>query len=111
MFFLGRDDRVRLFEAIVYHSISFEENYEQDYDIMILPLLAAEDRRGHLHHGVDFLSIGRSLFKPINGRVLRGVSTVEQQLGRTIYPRSGGVIRSRLCELRLCHKITALIFY
>jgi membrane peptidoglycan carboxypeptidase len=56
---------------------------------MFEALLAAEDHRALMHRGIDWFSIGRAIYRSAGKNGFRGISTVEQQLVRTIFPRSG----------------------
>ncbi len=65
-------------------------------------LLAAEDGRGGSHGGIDWFSIARAvLAAPTRGRI-NGLSTIEQQLARVLFPRRPGkLFENKLFELRL----------
>lgn len=67
--------------------------------------LAAEDRRFETHPGVDPLAVGRALVQNVRaGRVVRGASTVPQQLARQLVPRQRnlvGKVGEALWALRL----------
>lgn len=65
------------------------ERHGLDYPVIIEALILSEDHRASRHNGIDFFSLARSVIKPTNGRFLSGVSTIEQQLARTIFPRNG----------------------
>lgn len=49
-------------------------------------LLATEDRRFYIHHGIDPISIGRALVQNVSHHALReGASTLTQQLARNVF--------------------------
>ena len=58
---------------------------------VINALIATEDKRYFEHEGVDYLSLGRVMFKSIlmGKRAQGGGSTISQQLARNLFPRSG----------------------
>ena len=61
---------------------SLDESYElTDYEKIVLLL---EDRKFFLHNGIDMRCIPRALKRLITKRRLGGVSTIEQQLVRTV---------------------------
>ena len=54
--------------------------------------LHSEDRRFYYHHGVDLISLTRSLFRNTQaGRTVSGASTITMQLARLVHPHSGGL--------------------
>lgn len=78
---------------------AFFQSFSADCPLIFLALLAAEDHRGPQHRGIDYFSLGRALMKwPLIGK-LYGVSTIEQQLVRTIFPRNGALLPNKLAEL------------
>src|SRR5262249_48976776 len=61
-------------------------------------LLAYEDRRVALHHGVDPVALGRAFVQVIaNGRIVSGASTITMQVARLLEPRTE---RSLVAKLR-----------
>ena len=94
-------------EFVDMHYDQFLRNYAPDYPIIVDALLAAEDHRGNSHIGIDFRSLARAVLRHIAGRKISGVSTIEQQLARTIYPRTHrNLYFSKLRELILSFQIS-----
>ena len=52
---------------------------------MLLAVVAAEDQRFPLHHGIDFNAINDSLQEAVAGRGLRGASTLTQQTAKNLF--------------------------
>lgn len=79
----------------------FFERFSDDLPVILPALLQAEDHRGYLHRGIDYLSIARALWKwPAIGK-LYGISTIEQQLARTVFPRQGNLLLNKAHEMLL----------
>jgi len=74
------------------YSAWFIEEYAPDAPIIVEALIAAEDRRARNHSGIDTFSLLRAGAKFTYGHKLAGVSTIEQQLVRTIFPRRGRLL-------------------
>ncbi|PIE05792.1 MAG: penicillin-binding protein 1C [Sorangium cellulosum] len=70
-----------------------------------LALMAAEDERFYWHPGVDPIAIVRALGQNfLSGRIVSGASTLTQQLGRTLVPRSRtlpGKLKEMVVALRI----------
>jgi penicillin-binding protein 1A len=64
-------------------------NYNDLPEHLIKALIATEDVRFYEHHGVDYRSLGRVLFKSIllQSESAGGGSTITQQLAKNLYPR------------------------
>lgn len=87
-------------------SLIFIRDFGQDFPQIIAALLAAEDHRAHDHGGIDGRSIARSAYRAMQGTKFGGVSTIEQQLARTIYPRRGrNLFLAKVQELILSLRI------
>src|SRR5213075_2865222 len=66
-------------------------------------VLAAEDKRFYLHHGIDWLATGRALVAGLtHGRIVSGASTITQQLVK-ISER-----RPRTWRVKIIEGVTAL---
>ena len=90
-------------------SDAFRRTFPRDEEIVSSVLLAAEDRRGRDHHGIDWISLLRAMVQfPIRGH-LRGISTIEQQYARTVFPRRGSVVLCKLRELALVRRATSRV--
>jgi penicillin-binding protein 1A len=66
-------------------------------------LIATEDARFYKHHGIDFRSLGRVLFKSIllGKESSGGGSTLSQQLAKNLYPRDrSGLLSMPVNKLR-----------
>jgi penicillin-binding protein 1C len=63
-------------------------------------LLAYEDRRFHIHAGVDPLALGRAAFQLISrGHIVSGGSTITMQLARLIEPRRERSVYAKLRQI------------
>ena len=73
-------------------------------------LIVAEDKRFYLHRGIDLISLIRSILIGIihNGKI-RGMSTVEQQLVRTITNNKEYTIKRKVNELLLATVIEPIV--
>ena len=67
----------------------FLREHASDVPLIFEALLAAEDHRGLKHQGIDWFSIGRAIYRVPEMKGFKGISTIEQQLVRTIFPRRG----------------------
>ena len=67
----------------------FLKEHARDVPLIFEALLAAEDHRGINHRGVDWFSIARAIYRFPETKGINGISTIEQQLVRTIFPRRG----------------------
>ncbi len=52
---------------------------------MLLAVVAGEDQRFPLHHGIDFTAINDSLEDALAGKGLRGASTLTQQTAKNLF--------------------------
>ena len=84
----------------------FRSLHEADTPLIFEALLAAEDGRGQRHLGTDWLSILRAVaLAPVRGRI-EGLSTIEHQLARTIFPRGGDhLLRDKFDEIVLAERL------
>ena len=66
-----------------------EVGYDYIAPVVIDALIATEDIRFYEHRGIDFISLGRVLFKSIlqQDESSGGGSTITQQLSKNLYPR------------------------
>ena len=68
---------------------------------LIRAVLAAEDVRFYAHHGVDYPAIARAALSNYEaGRVVRGASTITQQVARNLLPAEIGTERSVRRKIR-----------
>lgn len=67
----------------------FNECHARDIPLIFFALLAAEDHRAAHHRGIDWISILRGFREMPRGGAFRGISTIEQQFVRTVFPRRG----------------------
>lgn len=80
----------------------FLAEHGSDVPLIFEALLAAEDHRGLTHRGIDWFSIGRAIYRLPEAKGIKGISTIEQQLVRTIFPRRGvprWIRKGRECAL------------
>ena len=78
--------------------------------------VATEDVRFYKHSGIDFISLGRVLFKTLlmSDSSQGGGSTITQQLAKTLYPRADvssrvpGVTQMKMVWIKLKEWITAV---
>ncbi len=104
----------------VEHAIQFSADagrnmvraYASDLELIVPALIAAEDHRASHHSGIDI----RSLIRGLRTSALRlslkpaGVSTIEQQLVRIIYPRAGrNIFVCKFNELILSYRLSKRI--
>lgn len=88
------------------NSAKFLKKHGADYPIIIKSLIAAEDHRAERHRGIDYRSMARAAVKLLAGRRFNGISTIEQQLARTIFPRNKrNVVLAKIDELVLSYRI------
>jgi membrane peptidoglycan carboxypeptidase len=87
------------------HASAFLANHSADTPVIFESLIAAEDHRAREHDGVDWLSIARAVVLAPCERGVRGVSTIEQQLVRTLIPRTRRHIKAKLKELLLARQL------
>lgn len=87
-------------------SHEFLRDYGHDFPTIIEALITAEDHRATEHMGIDFTSLARASVRVLQGKKFGGVSTIEQQLARTIFPRAGrNLALSKAHELILSFRI------
>jgi penicillin-binding protein 1C len=71
--------------------------------------IAAEDRRFHLHPGLDPIAVTRALLRNLRaGRVVEGASTVTQQVAKLLLDRAGGAPRARGVRAKLHEALIAI---
>lgn len=56
---------------------------------MPLAVIASEDQRFPVHHGVDFTALGKAVSEYKDGRGLRGASTITQQTAKNLFLWNG----------------------
>ncbi len=91
-------------------------NYQELSPYLVKAVIATEDERFYSHSGIDFISLGRVLFKTLLLGDLRqgGGSTITQQLAKTLYPREDvsssviGVKQFKILLIKLKEWITAI---
>lgn len=91
-------------------------SYEELSPHLVNAAVATEDVRFYEHSGIDFISLGRVLFKTLlmgdSGQ--GGGSTITQQLAKTLYPRADvrsripGVYQAKMVWIKLKEWITAV---
>jgi monofunctional biosynthetic peptidoglycan transglycosylase len=67
------------------HSYHEWRELDQIAPAMLLAVVAAEDQRFPLHHGIDFAAINDSLGDAVAGKGLRGASTLTQQTAKNLF--------------------------
>ena len=79
--------------------------------IMRASVVASEDKRFLSHHGIDWRSLGGSLWSALHGRQARGASTITMQLAGFLAPELGGPgargFRDKIRQLRAARAIEA----
>lgn len=76
--------------------------------ILIAALIAGEDRRFRTHPGFDSVAIARAFWNwLVTGRI-RGASTIEQQLVRTVSRQYQRTIRRKVREILLAAAVSPL---
>ena len=69
-------------------------------------VVAIEDHRFYLHHGVNPVSIGRALVRNLqSGRVVEGGSTITQQLAKNLFLTPERTLTRKIKELVLTLKL------
>ncbi|MCC7049948.1 MAG: monofunctional biosynthetic peptidoglycan transglycosylase [Alphaproteobacteria bacterium] len=71
-------------------------------------VIAAEDNRFCLHHGIDFAAIQDAIDEHEDGRALRGASTITMQLARNLFLWPGGGFLRKGIEAATALAIDAL---
>lgn len=93
------------FRAVKALAEQFYEEQGDDAPLLIMVLLAAEDRRGRWHIGIDPISIVRAVLTGFRSGRVCGLSTVEQQLARRLVPRRASPLRCKPREMALATAI------
>ena len=91
-------------------------SYDELSPYLVEAAIATEDVRFYDHSGIDFISLGRVLFKTLlmSDSSQGGGSTITQQLAKTLYPRTGvssrvpGVYQVKMVWVKLKEWITAV---
>ena len=73
----------------------------------IQALIAREDSRFHLHHGIDYAGLVRAFLRNLkDGRIVQGASTLTMQLARNSYPDlNDRSLHRKLLEMMLARRI------
>lgn len=74
-------------------------------DRLILALVAGEDGRFYTHPGFDTLAIVSALIGWLTGHPLRGASTIDQQLVRTVRRRYELTVERKLSEIYIAARV------
>jgi penicillin-binding protein 1A len=75
-------------------------------ELLIKALIATEDTRFYIHHGLDLRGIARALFRNIRaGKVLEGGSTLTQQLAKVLFLTPERSYTRKLKEMALALRI------
>ncbi len=86
-------------------SREFYAKHDEYAELLFDVLVVAEDRRARWHIGVDFISIIRAAIVSFETGSFRGISTIEQQLIRTLRPRRYSALVSKPLEFSLATMI------
>jgi penicillin-binding protein 1C len=63
-------------------------------------LLAYEDKRFGVHHGIDPLALGRAFAQLVtHGHIVSGASTITMQVARLLEPRTERSLTAKLCQM------------
>lgn len=69
-------------------------------------VIAVEDRRFYLHHGIDIVGIARAaVTNATHGRVVQGGSTITQQLARNLFLTSDRTLKRKVQEILLAFRL------
>lgn len=69
-------------------------------------VIAVEDRRFYLHHGIDIVGIARAaVTNAAHGRVIQGGSTITQQLARNLFLTSDRTLKRKVQEVLLAFRL------
>lgn len=80
------DNNGKLIESIAYDEYREIVKYDKIPKKLIDAFISIEDERFETHNGIDFIGIGKSFLDNIlAGRIVRGGSTITQQLVKNIY--------------------------
>lgn len=77
-------------------------------DVLIAALVAGEDRRFYSHPGFDVPGMGAAAWGYARTRQMRGASTIEMQLVRTIRGRYELTIARKMSEIYLAYRIAKI---
>lgn len=91
-------------------------SYDELSPYLVQAAVATEDQRFYSHSGIDFIGLGRVLFKTIlmSDSSQGGGSTITQQLAKTLYPRQDvsskipGMSKVKIVWIKLKEWITAV---
>lgn len=73
---------------------------------LIEALVSTEDKRFWTHHGIDYMGITRALYQNIKaGHIVRGASTLTQQLARSFYLSREKTLDRKIKEALLAYRI------
>lgn len=79
---------------------------DQIPDIYENAVISVEDHRFYRHHGVDFVSFIRAMFKNIQaGEILQGGSTITQQLAKNLFFSNEQSIERKIAELFVVYQL------
>jgi penicillin-binding protein 1A len=108
---LGQNSFVYAADGSLLGSIPAEKNRQPVRLAKVSPWMrkatvAIEDRRFWKHGGVDYVAIGRALWRDIRaGQIVEGGSTITQQLVRNLYIGRKRTLRRKLKEVCLASKL------
>ena len=89
-----------------------DEDYttlENIADIYKDAIIATEDHRFYNHHGIDFLAVGRAIFRNVkNNDLIEGGSTITQQLAKNLYFTQNKEITRKVAEAFMARKLEKL---
>lgn len=74
-------------------------HYEDIPEDLVHAAVAIEDRRFYKHHGVDWLSTGKSMIKMFTGGRIRGGSTITQQLIKNVTQYDDVTVKRKVQEI------------
>ena len=94
-------DRHRL--AVVLRRGAGFPNFDPQFVCLVL---VAEDKRYWSHRGVDWIAVGRAVFRRLIGKPKGGASTIEMQFVRTVTHRRERTIRRKIREMMLAAKVS-----
>jgi membrane carboxypeptidase/penicillin-binding protein len=89
-------------------SIRHSTDFSLPLDMVIAALVAGEDRRFYTHQGFDVVGMLSAAWGYLRTGKIRGASTIEMQLVRTLRSRYELTVARKISEIYLAHRIAKI---